>query len=126
MSSTESIKEKAFDWAIDYKPWEYDLPPQDYARYGYEQGYQQALEDMPIQLKKIELTPFPANRLQRPSSQDSRISAKKTYLVKIYGQWYTGQFSKQHYGWSFNGWGNAGLQLNSIEGPLYEIIESEK
>lgn len=34
----DEIEEQARDWGIDYKPWETNLNPQDYARYGYEQG----------------------------------------------------------------------------------------
>lgn len=40
------IFDKAFEWAIDYKPWEEDLPYRDYASYGYQQGYKQALKDL--------------------------------------------------------------------------------
>tara|TARA_R110000751_G_scaffold1985_15_gene7666 strand:- start:4315 stop:4926 length:612 start_codon:yes stop_codon:yes gene_type:complete len=30
----------AFEWSVDYKPFEEDLRPQEYARYGYEKGYE--------------------------------------------------------------------------------------
>lgn len=32
-------KEMAADWAVDYKPMEDNLSPQEYARYGYERGF---------------------------------------------------------------------------------------
>jgi len=35
----EEAKDRAFDWAVDYKPWEEGLSPQAYAQYGYEQGF---------------------------------------------------------------------------------------
>lgn len=45
------IKDSAREWSTDYKPWEDNLSPQDYARHGFEHGakwMQQA-----IGLKKI-------------------------------------------------------------------------
>lgn len=42
----KDISDLAFEWSIDYKPWEDNLPPQEYARYGFEQGYRRALESM--------------------------------------------------------------------------------
>ena len=44
--SATLLKEKAFEWSVDYKPWEEGLSPQDYARHGYEQGYAQAMKDL--------------------------------------------------------------------------------
>ena len=41
----KEIEEKAFEWSVDYKPWDSKLPPQDYAQYGYRTGYLQAMED---------------------------------------------------------------------------------
>jgi len=38
------IKEQAFEWGIDYKPWEEDMSPQDYAMHGYVQGAQWMLK----------------------------------------------------------------------------------
>lgn len=32
------IKNQAFECKVDYKPWEEDLPPQDYFEYGYVRG----------------------------------------------------------------------------------------
>ena len=31
---------EAFEWSVDYKPWEEDLSPQEYAKYGFEKGYE--------------------------------------------------------------------------------------
>jgi hypothetical protein len=39
-----TVEELASDW--DYKPWEDDLSPQDYASYGFIQGYLRAKEDL--------------------------------------------------------------------------------
>ncbi len=74
-------------------------------------------------LKLIPLEPFAKGRVQRESSEDDRFNEDSQYLVNIDGWWYAGQFSKVWYGWSFDNWGASGLQLNSIEGPIYEIIE---
>ena len=41
----DKIKNKAFEWSIDYKPWEEDLHYREYARHGFEIGYNQALKD---------------------------------------------------------------------------------
>lgn len=52
----QEIKERAFNWAVDYKPWEEDLSPQEYAEYGFSigalwardqafDGYTEALEE---------------------------------------------------------------------------------
>ena len=40
------IEDLAFEWAVDYKPWEDDLSPQKYAEYGFIQGYLRALRDL--------------------------------------------------------------------------------
>ena len=42
----EEIRSLAKEWAIDYKPWEDDLPPQAYAEQGFVVGYQRAKEEM--------------------------------------------------------------------------------
>lgn len=39
----QQIKAAAREWATDYKPWEDNLSPQDYARHGFEQGMIAAL-----------------------------------------------------------------------------------
>jgi hypothetical protein len=41
--------------------------------------------------------------------------------VKIEGKWYIGSFSKQWFGWKFEGYGNSGMQLNMID-QVYEIV----
>lgn len=77
-----------------------------------------------INLKEIELGPFTNSfKNQRKSSKDSRINSDTTYLVKIYGNWYAGKFTNQWYGWNFHNWGGSGIQLDCIEGPIYEINE---
>ena len=83
---------------------------------------------------EIPLGPFtrPADTpCQRESSEDDRIKTDVKYLVRFEhanakGQlyWCCGRFRKQWYGWSFDGWGGGGgIQLNSIAGPLYEIVD---
>lgn len=42
----DKIEELAFEWSVDYKPWDETMSPQEYARYGFEQGYRRALEDL--------------------------------------------------------------------------------
>ena len=44
MMTQEEIKSLAFEWAIDYKPWEDDLSPQEYAEHGFEQGFLRAVK----------------------------------------------------------------------------------
>lgn len=39
------------------------------------------------------------------------ISTRRQYLAKIDGCYFAGQFSKQWYGWNFDGW-YSGLQLD--------------
>lgn len=80
---------------------------------------------MAIRLVEIPLDPFPQGKVQRPSGKDKRISTGKNYLVKIGKGWYAGRFGLQWYGWNFHGWGNAGMQLDMIEGPIYEIVEPQ-
>lgn len=77
---------------------------------------------MKIELKEIELEPLSKETRQRPSSKDDRISADKNYLVGIWGEWYFGTFTEVWYGWSFNNWGTSGMQLNHIDGPVYEVV----
>jgi hypothetical protein len=55
------------------------------------------------------------------SSESSHIDSRKRYRVKIEGRWYEGSFSKQWFGWRFDGFGNSGLQLNLID-AVYEIV----
>lgn len=54
------------------------------------------------------------------SSESSRIDGHKKYRVKIHGSWHEGSFSKQWFGWRFDGYGPSGLQLNLVE-QVFEI-----
>ena len=51
---SEDIRDKAFEWCVDYKPWKTDLEYSEYAREGYEQGYLQAKKDLERQLEAME------------------------------------------------------------------------
>ena len=55
------------------------------------------------------------------SSESSHIDSRKKYRVKIEGKWYEGSFSKQWFGWKFEGYGSSGMQLNMID-QVYEIV----
>ena len=55
------------------------------------------------------------------SSTSSHINSRKRYRVKIEGRWYEGTFSKQWFGWRFDDYGTAGMQLNLID-EVYEIV----
>ena len=54
------------------------------------------------------------------SSESSHLSPRKNYRVKIQGQWYEGRFSKEWFGWKFDNYGSAGMQLNLID-EVFEI-----
>jgi len=41
--TNEEIESEAFEWSVDYKPWETDLDYQRYAEHGYYVGYKSAL-----------------------------------------------------------------------------------
>ncbi len=56
------------------------------------------------------------------SSESPHIGARKRYRVQIEGKWYEGTFSKQWFGWRFDGYGDSGMQLNMID-KVYEIVE---
>ena len=58
------------------------------------------------------------------SSQSALIDSRKRYRVKIDGSWYEGSFSKQWFGWLFEGYGSSGIQLNLID-AVYEILPSD-
>jgi hypothetical protein len=58
------------------------------------------------------------------SSESSHISTRKRYRVKIEGAWYEGGFSRQWFGWQFDGYGS-GIQLNLID-EVYEIVPPAK
>jgi len=55
------------------------------------------------------------------SSQSSEISVFKRYRVRIERGWYEGTFSKQWFGWQFDGYRN-GIQLNLID-EVYQILK---
>jgi cell fate (sporulation/competence/biofilm development) regulator YmcA (YheA/YmcA/DUF963 family) len=40
--TNEEIESEAFEWSVDYKPWQTDLAYQEYAAHGYVVGYQRA------------------------------------------------------------------------------------
>ena len=46
MNIKELLKHRAFNWVIDYKPFETNLDPSEYAQHGYEKGYEQAIKDV--------------------------------------------------------------------------------
>lgn len=52
------LKDKAFNWAVDYKPFSTELEYRSYAEYGYEQGYLRAIRDIlkehRLELEKVE------------------------------------------------------------------------
>jgi hypothetical protein len=56
------------------------------------------------------------------SSESSHIDSRKRYRVKIEGRWYEGSFSKQWFGWKFEGYGSSGCQLNLVD-EVYEILK---
>jgi hypothetical protein len=64
----------------------------------------------PSKLKRIRVT---------GSSECTHISHRKRYRVKIEGTWHEGQFSKQWFGWQFDGV-DPGIQLNLID-EVFEI-----
>lgn len=66
-------------------------------------------------LKKIKVT---------GSSENTQINSRKRYRVKIDGVWHEGQFSKQWFGWQFDGV-ERGIQLNLID-EVYEIVPASK
>lgn len=76
-----------------------------------------------IQLKEIPLAPFPEGECQRDSSEDDRLNENSFYLAKVDGQWCAGRCSRVPDGWNFDALYDAGVQLDMVEGPLYEIIE---
>ena len=46
MLTQEQVPLVAFEWAIDYKPWDNNLLPQEYAERGFMEGYLQARRDL--------------------------------------------------------------------------------
>ena len=68
-------------------------------------------------LVKIDLTKGDLDKCEHPD-----IKKHQYYLAKIDGNWYADTFSKQWYGWNFNGVYSAGYQLSYGEWEeLYEI-----
>lgn len=55
------------------------------------------------------------------SSQSPHLDPRKRYRVKVEGRWHEGSFSKQWFGWLFEGYGPSGIQLNLID-AVYEIL----
>jgi len=54
------------------------------------------------------------------------VSAKSQYLAKIGGNWISGTFSKQWYGWLFAGhcYAMSGHQVNTSDWEeLFELVE---
>lgn len=67
--------------------------------------------------KIIKLKPIDLNKCCKKKGGDGfcwhpHINKNKQYLAKIDGDYFAGNFSEQWYGWSFNGWGENGLQLD--------------
>lgn len=56
------------------------------------------------------------------------INSRSDFLAKINNQWFAGKFSKEWYGWNFDGWFGVGLQFDppgtngSTWQELYEIL----
>ena len=48
-----NVKEKAFEWSVDYKPFEENLTAQEYARYGFEIGYKRASDEKDALIKDL-------------------------------------------------------------------------
>jgi len=71
----------------------------------------------PVPKDDRELKPIPV----RGSSESGAIHAGRCYRVKIDGGWYEGQFSRQWFGWQFDGYRN-GIQLNLVD-EVFEIVE---
>jgi hypothetical protein len=57
------------------------------------------------------------------SSESSHIHPRKRYRVRIDSTWYEGNFSKQWFGWRFDGCGEPGVQLNMVD-QVFEIQEA--
>jgi len=66
-------------------------------------------------------------RIKLPLKEhDKRVSAKSQYLAKIGGNWISGTFSKQWYGWLFAGhcYAMSGHQVNTSDWEeLFELVE---
>ncbi len=54
---------------------------------------------------------------------DKRINSRAQYLAKIEGRWHAATFSKEWYGWNFNGVYDAGYQVDyGGWEKLYKIV----
>ncbi len=58
------------------------------------------------------------------SSESAHIDSRKRYRVRIEKRWYEGSFTKQWFGWRFEGYGTSGMQLNLID-QVYEIVKPD-
>lgn len=59
------------------------------------------------------------------SSESCHINPRRRYRVRIARKWYEGAFSKQWFGWRFDGCGTAGMQLNLID-QVFEVVEEPR
>ena len=66
-----------------------------------------------------------AIELEPGECENKRITSKGRYLVKIFGDYAAGKFSRQWYGWNFDNWGTSGVQLDQID-AVFEILPPRK
>jgi len=75
-------------------------------------------------MKLIEIDLTKGNKSNHPD-----IKKEIQYLAKINKTWFAGFFSKQWYGWNFDGWYGVGIQFDtpgtnkSRWKQLFEIVE---
>lgn len=63
--------------------------------------------DAPLTLPRI------GKRIRLPITEnDTRVNARRTYLIKYEGQWILGKFERERYGWNFAGYYDAGIQVD--------------
>lgn len=62
--------------------------------------------------KAPKLIPVDLSKVENCDHPD--ISTRKNYLAVIYGGYFSGKFSREWYGLSFNNWGTSGIQLDSM------------
>lgn len=63
-------------------------------------------------MKTPKLKPIDLSKGKKSDHPD--ISSRKTYLALIGGEFFAGGFSRQWYGWNFDGWINdVGLQFDT-------------
>lgn len=70
---------------------------------------------------KIELIKLDMSKAKECEHPD--ISKNKEYLILYDGRFYAGTFSRQWYGWNFNGVYNAGVQFDA---PGYNCSDWEQ